>query len=522
MKRPCICCSVKILAVITAVLVVVLAGILLLSFYGIPRIVNSQVDASVRLTENSDQWGRFLKLPIPIYIGVYLFTVRNGPAVMNGAVPKLEEVGPYVFREDISKKVLSTNKDDDSVTYQKFTEQSFEQERSGQLTLDDNVTIVNPPLLVLTQITSVVEQLVVVGCLDKIFTPTYRDLFMTTTIRSVMFEGFEFARSSSDVGYACEVIRQQIIEKTKKMKNIRRIYSKEYPGMVEALRFSFLGFKTESPDGIYTLNRGIDDISKLGRIMQWNNSHYLPFWGTSQSINNDTCQLVEGGDSTMYPPHATKDKGFVIFSTDICRRVEVSYSSTGTYKDIEGYRYEPKSDTFYSKLANVEEDCFCTGRTLNPNGVRDCYLNGVIDVYDCFGAPLLLSFPHFLHADESYINGVQGVTSPDPEKHGIYLLIEPNTGTPLQGRKRVQLNVVLRNIEYIQFTQKLKPTVLPVIWIEECADLTDDLINILNNQFFKVVKIANGVKYGLIAVSSLSVLVVAGILIRKQVISRRK
>ncbi|XP_072399703.1 sensory neuron membrane protein 2-like isoform X2 [Diabrotica undecimpunctata] len=455
-------------------------------------------------------------------MGVYLFTVKNAPAVMNGAVPKLIEIGPYVFREDIRKKVLSTNEHDDSVTYKKFTEQSFEQERSGHLTLDDNVTIINPPLLVLSQITSVVEQLVVVGCLDKIFSPTYRELFMTTTIRSLMFEGFEFAKYSSDVGYACEVVRQQVIEKTKKMKNIQRIYSKEYPEMVEALRFSFLGFKTENPDGIYTLNRGIDNISKLGSIMQWNNSRYLPFWGTSQSINNNTCQLVEGGDSTIYPPHASKDKSFLIFSTDICRRVEVFYTSTETYKNIEGYRFEPKADTFWSKLSNVKEDCFCTGRTLNANGLPDCYLNGIIDVYDCFGAPLLLSFPHFLHADESYIKGVQGVTSPEKEKHGIYLVIEPNTGTPLQGRKRVQLNVVLRNIEYVSFTKKLLPTVLPVIWIEECADLTDDLVDMLNNKFFNVVKIANGVKYGLIAVCSLSLLVVAGILIRKKVISLRK
>lgn len=72
-------------------------------------------------------------------------------------------------------------------------------------------------------------------------------------------------------------------------------------------------------DGVYTVNRGINDISQLGDIMKWNGGSEFEYWGTSQSINNDTCLKVRGTDGTIYPPHITTDSSFELFASDICR-----------------------------------------------------------------------------------------------------------------------------------------------------------------------------------------------------------
>lgn len=72
-------------------------------------------------------------------------------------------------------------------------------------------------------------------------------------------------------------------------------------------------------EGIYTINRGINDINQLGNIMKWNGETDFEYWGTSQSINNDTCNRVRGTDGTVYPPHITTDKSFELYASDICR-----------------------------------------------------------------------------------------------------------------------------------------------------------------------------------------------------------
>jgi len=40
----------------------------------------------------------------PVYYSVYLFNLKNAPAVLAGAVPDYEEKGPYVYRKKVYKR----------------------------------------------------------------------------------------------------------------------------------------------------------------------------------------------------------------------------------------------------------------------------------------------------------------------------------------------------------------------------------------------------------------------------------
>lgn len=54
-----------------------------------------------------------------------------------------------------------------------------------------------------------------------------------------------------------------------------------------------------------------------------------------------------------------------------------------------------------------------------------CPVNGVLDQSLCAkGAPIAMSLPHFLYANESYIQHVEGL-KPEIEKHQFYFDIEP-------------------------------------------------------------------------------------------------
>ena len=48
--------------------------------------------------------------------------------------------------------------------------------------------------------------------------------------------------------------------------------------------------------------------------------------------------------------------------------------------------------------------------------------------------------------------------NPNPEKHQIFLEVEPRTGSPLRGGKKAQFNMFLKKIDYIsEYKDELDP-----------------------------------------------------------------
>ena len=59
------------------------------------------------------------------------------------------------------------------------------------------------------------------------------------------------------------------------------------------------------------------------------------------------------------------------------------------------------------------------------------------------------TLPHFYGADEKYSRLIDGIY-PDESKHLITMDVEPLSGTPLRGGKKLQLNMFLRKIDQIR------------------------------------------------------------------------
>ncbi|KAJ8959302.1 hypothetical protein NQ318_021988 [Aromia moschata] len=179
---------------------------------------------SVRLQKGTVQWDRFVETPVGVDFKVWLFNVTNPDDIINGEKPIIKEIGPYHYIETRKKNILSTDDKEDTVSYEQYLTMEFNQSLSGDLTEDDELTLLNPVML-----------------------------------------------------------------------------------------------KVRSADGVYTVNRGQNDVLELGHIIRWNEKQTLPNWGRVESINNATCNQVRGTDSTIYAPHITRDRSLEIFSTDICR-----------------------------------------------------------------------------------------------------------------------------------------------------------------------------------------------------------
>lgn len=50
------------------------------------------------LEEGTEQFERWVNIPQPLLFKIFIFNVTNPKEVLNGGVPRVKEVGPYVYR----------------------------------------------------------------------------------------------------------------------------------------------------------------------------------------------------------------------------------------------------------------------------------------------------------------------------------------------------------------------------------------------------------------------------------------
>ena len=82
-------------------------------------------------------------------------------------------------------------------------------------------------------------------------------------------------------------------------------------------------------------------------------------------------------------------------------------------------------------------------------------------------SPAFVSRPHFYQADDSYRKQFQYGMNPDPERHDSTFWIEPESSIPVKVEMRLQLNILLRKVEGIEYLFKnLQEVMYPIFWFE--------------------------------------------------------
>ncbi|XP_071446190.1 sensory neuron membrane protein 1 [Hetaerina americana] len=253
--------------------------------------------------------------------------------------------------------------------------------------------------------------------------------------------------------------------------------------------------KNNTFDGRYEVKLGwsengptptVEGVRQLGEIVRWQNSSTLSTW------SGEKCNKITGTDATIFHPYLTKDSRIDIFSTDLCRSLTALYDSDSSYKGIDSLKFTAHERLLADVNKNPDNYCYCP--TDNA-----CMLRGALDLTPCQGAPAVITFPHFYMADEKYLTMVSGL-KPVKEKHETFLEIEPNTGVPLNGGKRVQFNMMLKKIKDINIIKNAPSALFPVAWINEGVELDDANVNKLKDQLVNNLKIVAGVQWTLIGI----------------------
>ncbi|XP_055688318.1 lysosome membrane protein 2 [Lutzomyia longipalpis] len=355
---------------------------------------------------------------------VYIFNVTNPEGFLNGEKPKLVEVGPFVYREDMEKTNIKFH-DNYTVTFQHKKILQFVPE----LSVDKNQRIVTPniPLLTLsTQSNSLGYFLA--KTISLMLTAAKYKPFIELTVDELVF------------GYDDTLVS---------------LAHKFYPRNKRPMsRMGLLIARNGTLPEISTIYTGHTGMEKFGYLNRINGLDHLPFW------SDPPCRNITASEGSLFPPRdITKSDIVYVYDKDICRTLPLIYRGPVVKDGLDADLYTMPDDVYGDAKSNSNNSCFDTEDYAATRGLQN--------ISPCqYGAPVYISHPHFMESDPTLLDSVDGL-SPDKELHGSYFKIQPKLGVPLEGKIRVQLNLKVEKSIHIQSVKNFRDFVFPIMWLEE-------------------------------------------------------
>ncbi|XP_075217805.1 scavenger receptor class B member 1-like [Lycorma delicatula] len=384
-----------------------------------------QILKALILENNSMIYDYWKEPPIKPLISVYVFNYTNVEEAMKGKEkPKVEEVGPYTFRETIERVNIHFHPNG-TVSFQEKRSHEFVKELSTDL----RQVVITPNLPLITAVAFSKSSYVVTS------------LGLTFLMKSFDIRPFHKLTAYEFIWGAKDSF-------TSVASKVAEILDRQVPTGFGVLSSR----KGVSPD-VLTIHNGATGFDKFGVISRFNGQEKLNAWKSE-------CDRLDGGDGTLYPPRLLGSSDPVyVYAKEFCRRMPLMFDKhTETIDGFPALRYKNPKNIFSRPQINPNNSCFC---------VSECAPDGLQSTEPCsYGAPFYISLPHFLRADPKLHSSVLGL-SPDEEKHTTYIDIHQKLGIPIGGVSRLQMNIRIVKPPHFSPLDELEDgTFLPIGWLE--------------------------------------------------------
>ncbi|XP_039956690.1 sensory neuron membrane protein 1-like [Bactrocera tryoni] len=436
-------------------------------FIGFPKLLNKMIKGQLNLKPGSEPRQMWEKFPIALNFSIYVFNVTNPDEVQNGGKPRVQEVGPFVFEEWKDKYDLEDFEDEDAVAYNMRNTFIFRPD----LGLSGEDLIVMPhPLVQIMAIAVKRDKEALINMISEglqaLFKPTTP--FVRAPFMDIFFRGIDVDCSIDH--FAAKAICLNF--HTGAIKGAEKVNATHF-------KFSLLGGANHTDAGRYKVARGVKVSRDIGRVLEFDDSDELSVW------DGDECNQFRGTDTTIFAPLMKPEEGLWSFAADLCRSLGAEFEKKTTYAGIPAYYYtidlgDPKNDP--------DKHCFC------KDYPDDCPPKGTMDLTLCNEAPMIVSLPHFFKADPQLVADVDGV-DPVEEKHGVFIVFERISGTPLSAAKRLQFSLSVMPVPEVEVMKNLRTLTMPLFWVEEAASLDKTWTDMLKKKVFLVIKINNVFKW---------------------------
>ncbi|XP_046635934.1 scavenger receptor class B member 1-like isoform X1 [Daphnia pulicaria] len=423
---------------VSAILFIVM-GILVTMFFS--QIIDNFIYKELVLKVGGETYEMWRKPPVEPQLKVYFFNVTNPRDFLQGEKPIFREIGPYVYNERW-EKVNFTWHPNGTVSYQPTRTFFFNREMSyGDES--DLVQTLNIPLVSAADQMKYAVKLTRLA-LGSMLGVLNQETFTVRSVRDLMW------------GY-----NDSLFKLAKDVMPPENVVPHDLFGL-------FVGKNGSASDGVFTIATGAKSMSNYAMIDNWNGMTNLPFW------QSDQCNRIVGTDGTAFPPELTPNTTLHMFNPELCRAMPLVYYKDVVHNGVAGYRFGPPINAFDTPATNPDNACFCPPGTMERDG--NCGIKGLFNISSCkFGAPMAVSWPHFLHGDPKLVEDVVGL-NPDINRHGFFLDFQPKLTIAMSAAARMQINLMLSKVEDIKQVVGLREMAFPLFWFEDGIDkLPDDV-----------------------------------------------
>jgi len=386
-------------SVATLGIVLIAAGITLTQIG--PGIVEDLVHEKLSLMdETSDGYKYFITPPIPVKANFTFFEVTNPDVLSNGGVPDLRERGPYVFTEHREKRDLTWN-GTESITFGQYKYYTFLEELSCDgCKEDDEVNIINMPLLSLIgkmnrmgtsgsgglyKIASAYKQ-------DEPFEGMgFEGIVMKVSVKDFLFGGIKTGTAGWMIGLRKDQPQHDVLyvtdrlpttafgrengfalfnHKNDTMENEWYEVETEQLGWDRHTMITKWGQNMQNEKtGEYNVNSKLNVTSKYNMLSDLYNARSYAWatngdqwWGNladveGNKLGNNTCNILKGTDGNQFPPGVSKENPLWIFNSAPCRSIFVEHTEEVDVEGIPTLEFAvPKDGANINKAINV---CAC-------------------------------------------------------------------------------------------------------------------------------------------------------------------
>lgn len=443
--------------VLVVVGVVLIAGTLIFQLC-FSSVFDKMLSNKLLLVPGSNTLESFKSPPVPIFMQFWLFNVTNSEAVLEGAVPVLQQVGPYTYEEKQQKYDLIFHDQEGSVTYLQNKTFYFREDLSEGHKENDQVTTINAVMMSLGAKLEALSSALRVP-IEIWFVRFDVKPFVTKSVGELLFHGYG------------EPLLKQLAALTN--------------DPIHATgKFGFFYPKNNSNDGTYTVYTGVKDMAVYQNIVRWRGKENLEFWKKDMWGGN-SCNLLNGTTGNQFPRPISKHEKLWLYTAELCRSIYAEFQKEVTHGHLTLYRYVLPAQLLSDAPENY---CYCHNNFT-------CRAS-MINVSPCRkGAPVVMSTPHFYQGNPKDAQEVIGL-NPQEKEHETYLDIEPTTGVTFRAAKRIQVNMVLRRYGNLPSFRNVPNLILPVLWVNESAEVPLERTAALHRTLtlpFTLVDVATGI-----------------------------
>ncbi|XP_014207887.1 scavenger receptor class B member 1 [Copidosoma floridanum] len=400
------------------------------------------VQHKLKMSPTSLTFSIWQKPPIAVYVYVYIFNVTNTDAFLSGEEKlKIEEIGPFVYQEILENQNVTWH-DNGTLTYIPKRSVEFKPEMSIGIPEEIYVSV---PNIVMLGVSSALHD---AGFLVNYPFIQLSNFLDAMPILNITVQDYLWGYDDPMVYLAGSVV----------------------PKYITFRKFGLLDRMYDEGTNVINMNvKGNEDmLEERGRylsIESYNGNPGLSIWGYVKEEGNQTrpentkCNRIQGAtEGTVFPTMMDRRAVFRVFRKAFCRPMPIAFVKEVNLDGLPGYQYGIPDNFADPPEQNPDNECFCRDRT--------CLKRGLLDLTPCYyNIPAAASLPHFLNADPSVSDGIEGL-NPDPEKHETVIILQPNLGIPMYVHSRLQTNLMMKETYY---NSKIKPfnnLTVPLFWTD--------------------------------------------------------